>query len=311
MSKDKSNLAAAKKAKNDEFYTRKTDIEKELQHYESFLINKTILMPCDNPELIIASKDKWPPEKRASQFWVYFHQNFKRLKLKEIIATHYSKDGNSYVIKYDGVGDDMDINICKKIPLKSDGDFRTDEIKSIIDVSDIVITNPPFSLFREFVDLLIQKSKKFLIIGSKNAYTYKEIFKLIQTDKIWSGYNNVKEFNALDLETNQINIKKFGNIGWFTNINVKKRYEEITLYKKYSSSIYKKYDNYDAINVDKINDIPENYFGKVGVPITFLDRYNPNQFEIVKFRKGDDEKDLSVDGTYPYFRIIIKRKDTK
>lgn len=188
-------------------------------------------------------------------------------------------------MEYTG-GDDNDIEVGVKTPLEGNGDFRNKECLDLLDECDIVVTNPPFSLFREYVAMLMEHEKKFLIIGNKNAITYKEFFPLLKDDKVWIGCTNVKEFLQPDGS-----IKKFGNIGWFTNQDVAKRHEKLILWKQYTPEEYPKYDNYDAINVDKVNDIPEDYDGVMGVPITFMDKYNPDQFEIV----GYTAKDMGVD----------------
>lgn len=203
-------------------------------------------------------------------------------------------------------------------PLHGNGDFRSAECIELLKQADIVVTNPPFSLFREYVAQLIAYDKKFLIIGNQNAITYKEIFPLIKENKLWLGYTNPKEFvvpqiinkNCIE-NSNGVIIAKFGNIVWFTNLEHSKRHEELPLYKRYNPEEYPKFDNYDAINVDKVNEIPCDYYGVMGVPITFLDKYNPKQFEIVEFRKGADGKDLVYSTTggqiQPYFRILVHR----
>lgn len=208
-------------------------------------------------------------------------------------------------------------------PLDGDGDFRSDECVELLKQADIVVTNPPFSLFREYIAQLIEYGKKFLILGNQNAITYKEIFKLIKENKLWLGYDNggTKWFQVpadYNIQTesrikveNGIKYLSTGSILWFTNLDTAKRHEELTLYKKYIPVEYPKYDNYNAINVDKYMNIPYDYDGYIGVPITFVDKYNPEQFELVKFRKGDDDKDLSIDGKYTYFRIIVKNRKIK
>lgn len=310
------NLSAAKRAKNDEFYTRLQDIEAELGHYRPHFKDKTVFLNCDDPT--------W------SAFWRHFHKLFGVYGLKKLIATHYEGDGSaSYAMVYDG-GSDSDALTGTRIELDGNGDFRSDECVEFLKESDIVVTNPPFSLFREYVAQLMEYDKKFLIIGSKNALTYKEIFPLIQSDSMWLGpqfpggnaYFYVKpEFvreYALGVYDDTEHMVKFRNVSWFTNLDVKQRHEELFL----SSTYYKKdgsvpqasldrwphYDNYDAIEVSKVKDIPVDYAGVMGVPITFLDKYNPEQFEIIKFRKGDDDKDLSVNGKCPYFRILIRAR---
>ena len=209
-----------------------------------------------------------------------------------------------------------DKNVLKK--LKS-GDFRSEECINALKECDVVVTNPPFSLFREYVAQLVEYDKKFIIIGNQNAITYKEIFPLIKENKMWLGYKfGDMAFTVPDyyearetrfwIDENGQKWRSLGNICWYTNIDTLKRHEDIILYKQYSPEEYPKYDNYDAIEVSKTADIPCDYDGIMGVPITFLDKYNPNQFEIIKFRKGNDEKDLSINGKCPYFRILIRRK---
>lgn len=200
--------------------------------------------------------------------------------------------------------------------LKGDGDFRSKECIELLKQADIVVTNPPFSLFREYVAQLVEYDKKFLIIGNKNAVTYKEIFSLFKENKIRIGYRNmnsdfwleVPEGNSFEKVENGKKVKHIMAC-WYTNLPTTKQEEVLVLYKKYTPEEYPKYDNYDAIDVSKVTDIPQDYNGVIGVPITFLDKYNPEQFEIIKFRKGNDEKDLCVNGKCPYFRILIKKKN--
>ena len=205
-------------------------------------------------------------------------------------------------------------------PLQGDGDFRSAECIELLKQADIVCTNPPFSLFREYVAQLIEYGKKFLILGNMNAITYKEIFPLIKENRMWLGYagNTAMEFGVpahYPLTGAQTRIDADGKkyvkapgISWFTNLGIEKRHEELILYKRYSPEEYPRYDNYDAIEVGKVKDIPMDYAGTLGVPISFLDKYNPEQFEIIKFRKGDDDKDLQINGKCPYFRILIRNK---
>ena len=287
------NLHKAKNAKNDEFYTQLTDVAKELMHYKQHFKNKIVLCNCDDPT--------W------SAFWKYFHLNFSVLGLRKLISTHYDKTQPTYKMEYTG-GNDNDIKVGVKTPLEGNGDFRNQECLDLLDEVDIVVTNPPFSLFREYVDALMKNKKKFLIIGNKNAIKYKEFFPLLKNDDVWIGCTNVKEFLQPDGS-----IKKFGNIGWFTNLDVVKRHEKLVLWKKYSQEEYLKYDNYNAINVNKVSDIPVDYDGVMGVPITFMDKYNPDQFEIVgEFNHGSDNKfDLAkpvVNGKELYPRIAIRKK---
>ena len=256
-----SNLHRAKEAKNDEFYTQLSDVENELVHYREHFRGKTVFCNCDDPT--------W------SAFWKYFHLNFGFLGLKRLISTHYDKEQSTYMMEYLG-GDDNDVSVGMKTPLKGNGDFRNEECLELLRQSDIVVTNPPFSLAREYISCLETSGKGFLIVGDLNWATYKEVFPLIRDNRLWLGYRAIKEFSQPDGS-----FKKFGNKLWFTNLDIKKRHENLILYKHYSPEEFPKYDNYDAINVDKVADIPMDYDGVMGVPITFLDKYNPEQFEII------------------------------
>ncbi len=278
------NLHKAKNAKNDEFYTQLTDVSKELMHYKQHFKDKIVFCNCDDPT--------W------SAFWKYFHLNFKALGLKKLISTHYDKNEPTYKMEYTG-GDDNDIEVGVKTPLEGNGDFRNQECLDLLDESDIVVTNPPFSLFREYVAILMEHEKKFLIIGNKNALNYKEVFPAIQNDDIWLGFCSPVEFGTPSGVTKKI----AGLTRWFTNLDISKRHEKLTLWKKYSPEEYPHYENYDAINVNKVSDIPCDYDGVMGVPLTFMDNYNPEQFEII----GKPHGDLGVAlGLKPYPRELKK-----
>jgi hypothetical protein len=298
--KNNNSLHSAKKEKNDEFYTQLEDIEKECFHYAKHFKNKIVLCNCND----VLHKN----------FTLYFYRNFKTLGLKKLIATGYKVDGeHGKVCSYDG-------NEWTMKMLEGDGGYSTDECIEFLKESDIVVTNPPFSLFRDYVATLMKYKKKFLIIGNMNAITYKEIFPLIKNDEMWLGVsrNGCGQMYFLINEDmpeakGQIVIdgQKYQTIGssaWFTNLDHNKRHEEIVLTKRYNEDEYPKYDNYDAIDVSKVVNLPMDYNGVMGVPITFLGKYCPEQFQIIKFRKGDDNKDLSVNGKCPYFRILIKHK---
>ena len=275
------NLSNAKKAKNDEFYTRLEDIEKELNQYDpSVFKDKIIYCNCDDPT--------------SSNFWIFFHMNFNRLGLKKLISTHYNMDNSpSYAMTYDGKNpkDDVDFSKGTKIPLKGNGDFRSPECINLLKQSDMVVTNPPFSLFREYIAQLDQYNKQFIVIGNKNAITYKEIFPLIKDNKLWLGFSQPKEFDTPNGMTKKIN----GLTRWFTNVDTKKRHHKLeTVYrwcerKEGYPDLYPKYDNYDAIEVSKVLQIPLDYDGIMGVPITFLDVYNPNQFSVLGLTTGRKE----------------------
>ena len=261
-------LQAAKDAKYDEYFTRIEDINEEMNFYEDKFRDKVVFCNCDDP--------KW------SNFWKYFHLNFEYLGLKKLITTHYEPgEVQSYKIEYSG-GNDEDFEDGIITPLTQNGDFRSPECLELLDEADIVATNPPFSLFREYMSVLIGHNKEFLIIGSMNAAHYKEIFPLLRDNKIWFGLTAPKEFYQVDGT-----IKKFGNIHWYTNLDHHKRHvwhETSYLYSKKDElypDLYPKYENFDAIDVGKISEIPMDYEGNMGVPDTFLQIYNPNQYIII------------------------------
>lgn len=323
MANKNKNLHKASKSKNDEFYTQLSDIEKELRHYKEHFKDKVVFCNCDDP--------------RVSNFFHYFSYNFEQLGLKKLITTCYKNqnrdlfsENNSeraIYLEYTGDKDGNNVPDPEEIgikELKGDGDFRSEESIELLKQADIVVTNPPFSLFREYVAQLIKYDKKFIIIGHQNSITYKEIFKLIKDNKIWLGYGftrNCAHFinphyidYASDTDHREGMIRVSGII-WFTNIDTKKRHEELILYKTYEGyeSEYPKYDNYDAINVDKTKDIPMDYDGVIGVPITFIDKYNPEQFEIVGQMATTKIDEFNhgypyINGQKVYARILIKNK---
>ena len=301
MGANNKNFHKAKKAKNDEFYTQLSDIEKELKHYKEHFKDKVVFCNCDDPT--------------KSNFWRYFALSMEHLGIKKLVTTHYDSEKPTYKLELyrEDIKDSANPDLYAiKTPLKQNGDFRSEESIEILKSADIVVTNPPFSLFREYVAQLVEYNKKFIVIGSKNAITYKDTFKL------WLGSNNPKKFLQPNGE-----FKNFGNIGWYTNLHTKKREEKIELFKQYKGNedSYPKYDNYDAINVDKVADIPCDYFGCIGVPITFMDKYNPNQFELLGcsysygepagYHKDGASFDVSINGTQKYKRLFIKRKEIK
>ena len=305
-------LHKAKKAKNDEFYTQLTDISKELIHYKHHFKDKIVFCNCDNPT--------W------SAFWKYFHLNFEALGLKKLISTHYDKTEPTYKMEYTG-GDDNDIEVGVKTPLEGNGDFRNQECLDLLDEADIVVTNPPFSLFREYVACLMEHEKKFVIIGNMNAVICKNIFPLICEGKMWVGANGKggtrkgntmcftvpDDFTGKTIDVDGVPMAEV-TAWWFTNLDYEKRHEKkLILWKKYTPEEYPTYDNYDAINVDKLSDIPVDYDGVMGVPITFLDKYNPEQFEIIGELKygGGNEWDFAkpkINGKQKYGRILIRKK---
>ena len=335
-------LINANKAKKDEFYTQLSDIEAELKHYRKHFKDKIVFCNCDDPY--------------ESNFFKYFAMNFNFLGLKKLIATCYSgspvageqlsffdnepnKEKTAYKIEIsevidvnnDGAIDLTDVeyliknnkNVLSK--LNGNGDFRSEECIELLKQADIVVTNPPFSLFREYVAQLIEYDKQFLIIGNQNAITYKEIFPLIINDLIWLGYRCgdmafvVPEYyeereTRFWIDENGQKWRSFGNICWYTNLDHKKRHEELELYKKFNQKDYPNYDNYDAINVDKVADIPFDYYGVMGVPITFLDKHNPKQFEIIGLDRYTVPKNfliggrVAINGKPKFARVLIRRK---
>lgn len=286
-SKNKS-LTLARAAKKDEFYTQLSDIERELKHYKEHFLGKTVYLNCDDP--------------RVSNFFHYFSYNFEALALRKLIATCYksqnmdlfSQNDSEQAIWLEYLGDQDRNNVPDVAEigikrLKGDGDFRNEECIELLKEADVVVTNPPFSLFREYVSQLVKYDKKFLIIGHQNAITYKEIFPLIRDNKLWLGYGfkrNMAHFassyedTATDLDHKKGMIRVSG-VQWYTNLDLLKRHEKFVAYKNYSDSEYPKFDNFDAIEVGKTSDIPMDYPGIMAVPITFLNKYNPDQFEIV------------------------------
>lgn len=334
------NLNAAKRAKKDEFYTQLPDIERELHHYWPHFRGKTVLCNCDDPY--------------ESNFFKYFALRFNQLGLRRLLCTCYNGSpvrGTELLLHFDGEADEpkrqaymVDIHAVPdlngdgavdltdvRLLLENDrnalrllqtGDFRSAECVALLREADVVVTNPPFSLFREYVSQLMDYGKRFLIIGPQNAITYKEIFPLIKENRIWLGFKSGDMAFKVPADSEPRTTRywvdeggqkwrSLGNICWFTNLDHTKRHEELDLVCRYNPDDYPKYDNYDAIEVSKVVDIPCDYNGAMGVPITFLDKYNPEQFEIVKFRKGNDEKDLSIKGKCPYFRILIRNKHPK
>ena len=299
MAQKNSNLHNAKRAKNDEFYTQLSDIEKEMAHYKDFFKEKIVYCNCDDA--------------RESNFFQYFALNFEYLGLKKLITTGYKESGKGVALIYEGdkngnfMADDAEISVTE---LEGSGDFRSEECIELLKECDVVVTNPPFSLFREYVAQLMKYGKKFLIIGNKNAITYKEIFPYIKDNELWLGITNPDEYRLPNGEITQ-SVK--GLCRWFTNIPHNRRNTPLDLYKKYSADEYPKYDNYDAIEVSKVSEIPMDYDGVMGVPITFLDKYCPTQFEILGIANnvrwiGDFPCLTIIKGEKVYNRILIRKK---
>jgi hypothetical protein len=343
-------LHTAKLSKKDEFYTQLSDIEREMKHYRNYFRNKTVYCNCDDP--------------RISNFFHYFSYNFEKLGIKKLMTTCYknqdmdlfSLNNSEQAIYLEYTGDRNGDNVpnIDEIGikhLKGDGDFRSKETIELLKEADVVVTNPPFSLFRDYISQLIEYEKDFIVIGNVNAISYKDIFKLIKANKLWLGasiHSGDREFGVPDdyplnaagfrVDVDGKKYIRVKGVRWFTNIDYVERHEDLILYKNYSPEFYQKYENFDAINVNKTNEIPCDYSGFMGVPITFLDKYNPDQFEIVglgianlgleigvepykeehkKYRK-EVQKRGAVDGDLymmvngivdvPYARIIIRNK---
>ena len=345
MANKNKHLHTASKAKKDEFYTQLSDIEKELKHYKRHFKGKVVLCNCDDP--------------RVSNFFHYFAYNFEKLGLKKLITTCYKNQNadlfsqndseQAIYLEYEGDKNGNNVPDPDEIGIKhfkGDGDFRSEECIELLKQADIVVTNPPFSLFREYVAQLNEYEKKFVIVGHQNALKYKEIFPLIRDNKIWLGFgfkggaahfiNKHYENYAAATDKKEGMIRVSG-VHWFTNLDINKRHEDLILYKDYIPEEYPKYENLNAINVNKTKDIPIDYVGMMGVPITFMDKHNPDQFEIIgvgianlgiemgiqpykpehkKYRKEVQKRGavngdlyMMVDGivTVPYTRIIIKK----
>ena len=324
-------LNKANVAKKDEFYTRLSDIENEFKHYHKHFDGKTVLCNCDDP--------------RISNFFHYFSYNFEKLKLKKLITTCYKNkqmdlfsqndSDRAIYLEYGGDKNNNRVPDSSEIEmrhLKGDGDFRSQECIEILKQADIVVTNPPFSLFRDYVAQLIKYKKKFVIVGHQNAISYKEIFKLLKENKLWLGYGFrggathflTKYKDEAVAGDHKEGMVRVSGVHWFTNLDTNKRHEELFLYKPYNKTDYPKYDNYDAIEVSKTKEIPMKYTGKMGVPISFMDKYNPDQFEIlgmassagydkdvvgIPFIGTKDARPL-INGMNTYARIIIKHKGT-
>lgn len=316
----------AKKAKKDEFYTRLIDIEHELRHYKKHFKGKTVYCNCDDP--------------RISQFFVYFAERFEVLGLKKLVTTCYKNQDpdifsphdseKAVCLVYEGdkntnrIVDDEEVLLK---PLNGDGDFRSEECISILKDADVVVTNPPFSLFREYIAQLIDYDRKFIVVGHQNAVKYKEIFPLIKENKIWLGYGfkggaahfhtDYEDYaSAADRKEGMVRVS---GVHWFTNLPIDKRNKPMILVKEYNPKDYPNYDNYDAIEVGKTKDIPKDYDGYMGVPITFLDKYNPDQFELLGFtnvneinkgirHEGSETGNAVLNGQAKYSRILIRRK---
>jgi hypothetical protein len=297
------NLHSAKKAKNDEFYTQLSDIEKEMAHYKEFFKGKIVYCNCDDG--------------RESNFFKFFANNFESLGLKKLISTGFKENGKGVKLVYEGdkngnfMVDDVEVAVTE---LEGNGDFRSEECIELLKECDVVVTNPPFSLFREYVAQLMEYGKKFLIVGPMNAVTYKEIFPYIKNNELWLGQNakgGTRKGNSLSFSTPNGEDKDVSS-WWFTNIMCQRRNTPLDLYKKYSADEYPKYDNYNAIECGKSHLVPMDYDGVIGVPISFLMFHCPTQFEIIGHEHDLDGNGTSlgqfeVNGKGVYKRLLIKR----
>ena len=294
------NMNKAKSAKNDEFYTRLTDIEKEMRNYKRHFKGKTVFCPCDDPYV--------------SQFFQYFSKSFEHLGLKKLITACYQNTDPLRMSKHDMDGaiwlEYTGAKKGRRVPkpedlkirhFKGDGDFRSDESLALLRQADIVVTNPPFSLFRDFMSVMMTEKKKFIVVGNFNALKYKEIWPFVRGGALWLGVS--PRGMIFDTPTEE----KSANACWFTNIDHKKRHEEIVCYRKFDKNDYPKYDNHDAIDVSNTKDIPIDYDGTMGVPITFMDKYNPKQFEIVGIADSGNQR-AKINGDIKYARIFIRRQ---
>lgn len=318
-------ITRAKREKNDDFYTRIEDIEEEMWEHRDFLKGKIVYCPCDK----VFNEGR-------SEFVNYFTSLFHTLGLKKVIFTQYNPHGVGYKAEWDlekcgykweyngeyegnKFIDESDIDFY---PLKGNGSFDSKECKEIMKGCDVVITNPPFSRFRDFINQIISLGKHFIIIGPDDAITYKEVFPLILNNRVWLGYSRPKAYKILadkadpndkaQYEVDGVVYKKFGKTCWYTNVEHKKRIVKIPLTKRYTPEEYPKYDNYDAIEVGSYKDIPVDYDGVMGVPISYLEHYNPNQFQIVgayNYSKDYNGKtwNAKLFGKYKYKRLLIKK----
>ena len=331
-----SNLHNSSRNKQDEFYTQLSLVENEMKHYKQHFRGKTILCNCDDPyesnffkyfamnfnslqlkKLITTCYATSPVAGDEFNYYAGDNRHLSFIPLADTLSMQEQEKKRPYCVMITEVTDEngdgridlSDVEYLMRnkkntmILLDGDGDFRSSECIQLLEEADFVVTNPPFSLFREYIALLEEYQKKYIIIGNMNAVTYKEIFPMIAENRLWLGYNSGHfwfkvpdsyEIKKTDFKIDETGQKwrRMGNICWFTNVDIEKRHEDMVLFRTYSPELYPTYDNYDAINVDRTADIPCDYYGVMGVPITFLDKYNPDQFEIVAFRKGDDGKDL-------------------
>lgn len=317
-----SNLHQSRTGKQDEFYTQLSTIEDELKHYKQYFKDKVVFCNCDDPAIGENGQDCYGDGLGGytSEFYRYFKIYFNELGIKKLITTHY--DPNKPTYKVELYGSDQEPIVT---PLEQNGDFRSPECMALLEEADIVVTNPPFSLMKQYIPLLVKSGKKFLVLGNTNHVTFKEMFVYFKENKIWLGYNSghfwfkVPDYyeekkTDFKIDDNGQKWRRLGNICWFTNMDIDKRHQPLVLYKKYNKEEYPKYDTYDAINVNRTTEIPRDYYGVIGVPVSFMSKHSPDQFSIVgEFHHGSDsEFDLAkpiIDGKELYVRIAIKRVD--
>lgn len=322
-----SNLHMSRSGKTDEFYTQLSTIEDELRHYRKYFKGKVVFCNADDPAIGEDGKDHFGDGAGGytSNFFRYFQLNFRQLGIKKLITTHYvaNKPSYKFEIVSNDVGDQIALPDYVKTPLKGDGDFRSPECLALLEESDIVVTNPPFSLMKEYLPLIVNSGKQFLILGNMNHAIIREIFGYFKENKVWLGYNSghfwfrvpdYYENKKTDFKVDESGQKwrRMGNICWFTNMDIDKRHEFLDLYKSYTRAEYPHYDQYDAINVNRTMDIPEDYYGIMGVPITFLDKYSPEQFEMLGVDRYVADNPcyghrFTIDGKETYARILIRR----
>ncbi len=323
-----SNLHMSRAGKTDEFYTQLSTIEDELRHYRKYFEGKIIFCNADDPAVGEDGTDRFGDGQGGytSNFFRYFQLNFQHLGIKKLITTHYVADGPSYKFEIvsNDKGEQVGIPDYVKTPLEGNGDFRSPECLELLAECDIVVTNPPFSLMKEYLPLMVNSGKQFLILGNMNHAIISEIFHYFMTDKVWLGYNSghfwfrvpdYYEEKQTDFKIDEQGQKwrRMGNICWFTNMDIDKRHQPLDLFRHYSAESYPKYDQYDAINVNRTTDIPEDYNGIIGVPITFLDKHSPEQFELLgvdRYIKDNPHYGhrFTINGKETYARILIRRK---
>lgn len=324
-----SNLHISRTGKTDEFYTQLSTIEDELRHYRQYFKDKIVFCNADDPALGEDGQEHFGDGLGGytSNFFRYFHLNFEQLGIKKLITTHYDPNKPTYKLEVTANQDNNGKRDCLEVvktPLKQNGDFRSPECLELLDECNIVVTNPPFSLMKEYLPLMVNSGKQFLILGNTNHAILREIFPYLKENKVWLGHNSghfwfkvpdYYEEKQTDFKIDETGQKwrRMGNICWFTNMDIDKRHQLLDLYMHYTPEKYPHYDQYDAININKTTDIPDDFQGIMGVPITFLDKYSPDQFEIIGVDRYVEDNPryghrFTVNGKETYARILIRRK---